>query len=251
MASTGSEPAPRRRVALVTEFMSTTSEPTRNAAQLGAVSILGTWSLTPRLFVGAQAPFVLVDENVAGREPMVGYGDTRFSGFFKLGDPDDKKQTWTLGLNLTVPTRTIRYSADPGSQWLFSPLVAFTHASEKFRVFAMVLTPLEMRPAGTAVELSPSVGAGYQVTPRFSASLAVGANVRLLTWCSGPRGTSFCPEGRATEEQRGLGTTRVYGNLTTWLSLSKIWAVFAAGQLPFTEHKDFAFGANLGVEVRF
>lgn len=249
LASSGAEPAPRQRIALVSDVLRTSDQPTLNTATIGALSVVASYRVVPRLYLGVQAPFVLVDED-ATPTPKVGYGDTRFTSHFVLGDLDDKSRSWTLGLNVSVPTRTIFFAADPGRQWSLSPLVSYSWAGEKFRFFAMLLTPLELRPAGTALEVSPSAGVGYQITPWLSSSLAIGADVRVLSLCSGPEGSRFCSGGRASEHERELGATRLYGSFTTWLGLSSTWSLFGSVQLPVTEKRDFEFSASLGLEAR-
>jgi hypothetical protein len=183
-------------------------------------------------------------------DPQVGYGDTRLSGSVTLGDRKDVKRTWVVGMQLTVPTRTIKYESDPGSQWLLSPVFSFTQALEAVRFFAMVLTPVEFRPAGIAIEVSPSAGAGYQWASYWSTSMALGMDVRVASYCHRPTGTEFCSEGRASETDREIGATRLYAGLTNWLRVSESWSTFQSVQFPLTELQDFSIGANLGFEAR-
>lgn len=251
MAQSGSDPAPRQRVALVGEAMRTTDEPSLNTATSGGLSLLGSFQLLPRLYLGAQAPLVFIDEDSTTKPLELGYGDTRLNAQIALGDLNEQRETWTLGFQLSVPTRTVRYQVDPGRQWALSPMFSYTRATERLRFFAMVITPLEIRPAGVALELSPSLGVGYQILKRLSVSTSLSADIRLLTLCTTPRESYLCAEGRASEVERELGATRLYGGLTAWLGLSETWALFGSGQLPFTAKRDFAYGANLGLEARF
>lgn len=251
LMTSGSEPMPRQRVALVGEMMRSTDEPNLNTATLGGFSLVGSIEVLPRLYLGAQLPLVFVQEASTQAPFKSGYGDTRLTSQWLFGQSADGSSAWSLGLNASLPTRTIRFESDPGNQWGLTPLLSYTHQYQKFRFFGMLLLPFESRPAGLALEVSPSAGAAYQVLQAFSLALSVHADIRMLSVCSTPRGSSVCQEGRASEHGRDWGATRVSGALTSWVDLSKNWSLFGSAQLPFTAKKDFEWGANLGLETRF
>src|SRR5690606_17955288 len=115
---------------------------------------------------------------------------------------------YSLGLSLTVPTRTLTFESDPGRQWLLSPGFRYAHGVGKFLWYAMLLAPLEWRPAGLAIEVSPALGVGLRPLSWWTVSLGAAVDVRVATWCNNPDGFEFCKTGRATELDRDIGATR-------------------------------------------
>lgn len=256
----------RQRAALLFEGARSTEQPTLNQATSYTVSALGAFRVLPRLYVGAQSPLTVVDEDT--RDPIVGYGDTRLWTQLQLGRPAQSEGTgperpgqtgrnefsgwlWTLGLNLSIPTRTFRFTTDPGRQWLVAPSVSLRRDLRRFGYSVIVMTPVESRPAGVALELSSLFSASYRLSKPLALNGGVGVDVRVLSVCRGPGETHVCSEGRASETDRPMGATRAYAHLGMVYDLSTDWSLFASAQLPLTQRRDIEWYGSLGVELRF
>lgn len=249
--SLGNNVAPRQRVSLLTAASRSSAEPNLNRATIYSLSALTTLSLNRRVFTSASLPMVVVDEDVSPGV-KVGLGNLRAGFHLRLGDLDGPDTaSWTVGLSLSFPTRTFRFAVDPGRQWVIAPGIRYADNHERLLWYGVVLTPLETRPTGTAVDVSAAAGLGYRILPRFSLTGGVAVDVRAATWCQGVDGTEFCQQGRATESNRPLGATRLSANMAASYDFAKDWSAFFNGQLPLTTRRDVEWSASLGVEFRF
>jgi hypothetical protein len=251
LGTLGSDAAQRSRAAIVLGASRSTSEPTLNPATNASAAAVLNLKLHPRCFVGLELPFLLVAEDGAD-QIEAGYGDTRFGGHCVMIQPKPKRISFSGGVDLSFPTRTVHYSTDPGAQWVISPNFRIAQAFERFYWFALLHVPYEIRPAGSALDLSTGLSLGYRFTDSFSWVLGPSLDVRLFAFCREVDGSSsYCSGGRATEENRPTGSIRAGVQTAVSYEISERWSIFAAGGLPITARRDIEWSANLGIEARF
>lgn len=243
-------PSPRQRAALMTQVSRGTDEPTLNTATTYATSALVDIQLLRRLYLGAQLPFVVVDED-ASDGVKTGLGDATVSANLRLDSMKNRMAHFTLGVNVTAPTRTIRYETDPGRQWVVSPGLRYGGASGFLFWYGLLFFPVETRPAGTAVDVSPAAGLGVRLFRKLSLSAGLNADIRAHTVCKTFDGSEVCEEGRVTETNRPRGATRLYAHGALSLDLSKNWSLFGGAQIPLSERRDVEWAAQAGTELRF
>src|SRR5690606_26079065 len=109
-------------------------------------SLLGEVTVHPWVSLGLAAPLLVVKQEDA--PARVGYGDTRL--MFRVTPHADKliHRVFTAGINASFPTRSVRFTADPGRLWTLSPYVLFTRTYRiPFWQVAGTAT-MEHRPAG-------------------------------------------------------------------------------------------------------
>lgn len=251
LSTIGSEPLPRQRAGLIASAVRSTNEPTLNTATTYSLSALVSLRLIERLYLLGDFPAVLIDEEGSSQVKW-GYGDTRLGAQWVVGAlREDKSPRWTLGLGLSIPTRTFTFEVDPGRQWLVVPSVLYTDSYRSLFWFAALQLANEFRPAGYALDVSPSAALGLQLTSPWSVTLGMSGDIRALSTCNTPDGTEPCSEGRATESNRPWGATRLYAIVATSLTLNKTWSLFGNGQLPVSSRQDIEWAANLGAEAVF
>lgn len=244
------DPSPRQRAALLGQVSRGTEEPTLNTASAYSVSALVDIRLHRRLYLSAQLPLEVIDEDAVGR-PKVGYGNTTVGLHTPLGRLKKDTAHWVVGVSASLPTRTYSYQVDPGAQWSLSPGLRYGDAHKKLLWYALAVFPMESRPAGTAVDASPAAGLGYRFLPALRLTFGFNADIRVLAICNTFDGSEFCQQGRATEVNRPLGATRAYAHGGILIDLHKRWSLFGGGQYPLTTRRDIEWTANLGVEGRF
>ena len=242
--------SPRQRAALMGEVSRGTEEPTLNTATTYSVSALLDIRAHRRLYLSAQFPLLFVDED-AVNGLKVGMGNTTVGLHVPVGSLQEGAASWVLGLNVSLPTRTFTYEADPGRQWSLTPGLRYGDTSGNFLWYGLLVSPIETRPAGTAVDVSPALGVGYRFFRTLSVTTGLNADIRALSVCATLDGSQLCPEGRATEVNRPVGATRAYAHLGLSWEMHKNWSLFSGGQLPVTAHRDLEWAANLGLEARF
>jgi hypothetical protein len=248
LGTLGSDAAQRSRAAIVLGASRSTSEPTLNPATNATAAAVLNLRLHSRCFAGLELPFILVAEDGAD-QVEAGYGDTRLGGHCVIVQPRPGRVALSGGVDVSLPTRTVHYSTDPGAQWVVSPNFRVTQAFERLYWFSLVHLPYEIRPAGSALELSTSLSLGYRLTESFSWVVGPSLDVRLFALCSEVDGSlSYCQGGRATEENRPTGSVRA--GVHTALSYER-WSIFASGGLPLTDRRDIQWSVNSGVEARF
>lgn len=248
----GRTPRALQRALLLGEIVRNTAQPNLNAATIYTLSALVSVRPHPWLSVGLQAPYTFVDEDAPGVPTKSGYGDTRLE--LRLTPHADKllHRVLTVGVNASFPTRTVRFQADPGPMWSVAPLVAYTRSYEFWSWQAVLLAPLEHRPAGTAFEGSGAFVVNHRLLPSWSWSVGALVDVRIASSCALPGGgQTWCRDGRVTELSRETGATRGYVTAGTGVELAEDWAVSASVQAPVTHRRDFDLAGSIGLEGRF
>ncbi len=236
------------RVMLLQEYSRNSTS--LNPAKTYNTSLLGEYAPHPWVSFGAQAPLLVVDEDAAPRK--VGYGDTR--AFVRLTPHADKllHRVVTTGLNLSIPTRSLRFEADPGQVWTVSSMAMFTRTHLRTYWQIMALGTAEHRPAGTAFDLTASGQVGYRALGKLSLSIGALADVRAANLCAEVGGgSSYCAGNRATETEREVGSVRIAHLSGVSYSFAS-WGLLAANlQLPLTPKRDFNVAGSLSVQVQF
>lgn len=251
LVTMGSDPSPHQRASLLTQVSRTTSEPTLNSATVYSLLLLADIRLHQRLYVGAQLPGVLIHDDLGETKP--GFGNMTLGVTVPVGSFErEGAASWALGFQMTFPTRTFTYEVDPGKQWTYSPQLRYADASGRVLWYASLLTPLEHRPAGWALDISPALGIGYGLTSGLYLTLGTQFDVRVLSVCATVDGGSeSCPSGRATEMDRPLGATRGYASLGLSSDFHRHWSLFSSAQVPLLSRRDIEWAVSLGVEARF
>ncbi len=250
LSTLAGNPSPRQRAALMTQVSRGTTQATLNTATTYGASALIDINLLRRLYIGAQVPFVIVDED-AYDGWKTGLGDTTLSANLRLDSMKDRSTRLTFGLNVTMPTRTIVYETDPGRQWTVSPGLRYGGASGFLFWYGLLFFPIETRPAGTAFDISPAAGLGLRFFRKLSVSAGLNADIRAHTICKTFDSSEVCEDGRTTEQDRPRWATRLYAHSTIALDLGEDWSLFAGAQLPLTERRDVEWAAQIGAEFRF
>lgn len=236
------------RVMLLQEYSRNSTS--LNPATTYNTSLLGEYAPHPWVSLGAQAPLLVVDEDAAPRK--VGYGDTR--AFLRLTPHAEKliHRIITTGINVSVPTRSLRFEADPGRVWTVSPMAMFTRTHLRTYWQVMVLATAEHRPAGTAFDLTASGQMGYRAFGKLGLSVGALADVRAANLCAEVGGGSaYCSGNRATETNREVGSVRI-AHLTGVSYSFASWGLLAANlQLPLTPKRDFNVAGSLSVQFQF
>ena len=221
-----------------------------NPASTYNTSLLGEYAPHPWLSFGVQAPLLVVDEDAAPRK--VGYGNTR--AFIRLTPHAEKliHRVLTTGVAVSLPTRTLRFEADPGNVWTVSPMVMFTRTHLRTYWQVMGLTTLEQRPAGTAIDVTASGQVGYRAWGKLGLGVGALVDVRVANFCAQVGGGErYCSGNRATEIQRHVGATRL-AHLTSLSYNFAPWGMLSANlQLPLTPKRDFDIAGSLSVQVQF
>lgn len=224
-----------------------------NPGTTDSLSLLGEWSPKPWMSAAVQAPLLMFRAQDTDGATRVGYGDTRVQLRFT---PHARKlihRVMTLGLNASIPTRTVKFTVDPGPIVAFAPYVVFTRTYEKWYWQVLGISTIEHRRAGTAID----VGASGQVGARLAGgklNLGFGAliDTRALTWCALPGGGSeFCTGNRAGELFRELGVVRGTALAALAWNFNKRAALVGSFQLPITAKRDYTLGWSLGAQVFF
>ncbi len=221
-----------------------------NPATTYNTSLLGEYSPHPWTSFGVQAPLLVVNEDAA--DVKVGYGDTR--AFVRLTPHADKliHRVLTTGVNISIPTRTLTFEADPGKIWSVSPMVVFTRTHLRTFWQLMGLTTIENRPAGTAIDLTASGQVGYRAFGKLGLGVGVLADVRAANFCAEVGGAqSYCEGNRATETDRQVGSLRMAHLSNVSYSFAP-WGLLAVNlQLPLSPKRDFDYAGSASVQFQF
>lgn len=238
------------RVMLLEEVSAPTDQPGGVASLQSTTSLVGSVLLHPWFSVGAQLPWVVVNE--PGKSTATtGYGDTTLEVIVTPYGDWLRHRVPSFGVRVSLPTRSFELQSDPGKTYAVSPFAAFTRRYEQFYWQAVLLSTLEARPAGWAWDMSAGLSAGYEVVPGLSFSLGGWVDTRLLAYCEAPDGTaSYCAEGRVTERERPTFATRAYGMLNAAYAIGAFQLQVGA-QLPVTPKRDFSYAGSLSAEWSF
>lgn len=247
----GSDPAPRRRVATIAQVSRSSREPNLNAATSYGLTTLMSLHFARRLFPFLELPLVMVQQDanpglVGGLDNLRLGLDGQLGSLQRQGAP-----SVVLGVSVSLPTRTFRYQSDPGRSWVVTPGLRYADVENRWLWYFLLQSPVETRASGTAWESSLAAGIGVRSFPWWTVTVGSSVDVRLLTSCQGLQVKELCREGRATEQNRPTGATRVYGNLTSTLDLAREWSLSWAVQFPITTRRDVDWLASVGAEARF
>jgi hypothetical protein len=224
-----------------------------NPATTSNTSLLGEYAPRPWISFGLQAPLMVVDQDAPGVPTRVGYGNTR--AYLRV-TPHARKlihRVLTTGVSLSMPTRTVKFQADPGRSWLVSPNILFTRTHVRAFWQVMGLATIEHRPAGTALDLSVGAQAGYRIRNVLTPSLGVLADVRAATFCAQIGGgiEEFCREGRSTEIRREVGALRIANIASLSYNFSSWGMVYLSAQFPMTPKRDFDWAGTFAFQAMF
>lgn len=239
------------RVAVLEEVARTTTSLTPGTVY--NTSLLGEYAPHPWVSFGGQLPLLVVDEDAEGVPTKVGYGDTRL--FVRLTPHAEKliHRVFTTALNVSLPTRTVRFTADPGRTVILAPTFIYSRTHPRAFWQLLGLATYEHRPAGTAIDVSVGGQVGARLAnAKLSPALGMLGDVRVATFCAKVGGgTRFCPEGRTTELARELGSLRI----TTLAALTYAFApwglVSANVQIPLLTKRDFDVAGSFTFQVMF
>jgi hypothetical protein len=239
------------RFAILQEFSRNTSS--LNPGTTSNTSLLGEYAPHPWFSFGLQAPLLVVDEDAPNVDTKVGYGDTRM--MLRLTPHADKliHRVLTTGINLSFPTRTVQFEADPGRSWTVTPNVLFTRTYLRPFWQLMGLATIEHRPAGTAIDISAGAQIGYRIKGVLAPSFGALADLRVATFCTpiGGGAEASCREGRPTETEREVGSLRLANISTLTYSFATWGMVSASVQLPMIDKRDFDWAGSLSTQFMF
>lgn len=238
------------RVMLLEELSAPTDQPGAAASLQSTTSLVGSVLLHPWFSLGAQLPWVVVNES-SEAGVTTGYGDTTLEAIVTPYGDWLRHRIPSFGVRVSLPTRSFELAADPGKTYAASPFAAFTRRYEFAYWQAVLLSTLETRPSGWAWDMSSGLSAGYEVLPGLSLALGTWVDVRLIAYCENTGGTSsYCEEGRVTERERHTLATRAYGLLNAAYAIGA-FQLQAGAQLPFTPKRDFLYSGFLSAEWSF
>lgn len=238
------------RVMLLEELSAPTDQPGGVASLQSTTSLVGSVLLHPWFSLGAQLPWVVMNESGKSGATM-GYGDTTLEAIVTPYGDWLRHRVPSFGVRVSLPTRSFELEADPGKTYAASPYAAFTRRYESFYWQAVLLSTLETRPAGWAWDTSAGLSAGYEIAPGLSLSLGTWVDTRLLAYCKDADGTSsYCEEGRVTERERPTFATRAYGLFNAAYAIGA-FQLQAGAQLPLTPKRDFLYSGFLSAEWSF
>jgi len=244
----GGSGAASSRVLVLQEFSRSRRSLTPNRTY--TTSLLGEYAPHRWFSFGVQIPLLVLDED--HRPARVGLGNLRVVTRVTLHADKLFHHVLSFGVNGTFPTRTVAFSVDPGKTWIAAPYVVFTRNYRRafWQVFAT--TPIETRPAGTAIDISAAAQGGYRFWGVLTPSAGVLASVRALTWCREPDGSAaLCKRGRVTEIERSMGTTLVAATFGLSWSFAR-WGMLAGTvQVPLTPRREFDIAGSLAFQAAF
>ncbi len=224
-----------------------------NPGLTNSLSVLGEWAPKPAFSIGVQAPLLMFRSADTQGDTKIGYGDTRLQLRFTPHAAKLIHRVLTFGVNVSFPTRTVRFTVDPGPVWGATPYLVFTRTYTRVFWQVLGLATLDARRAGTAINLAASAQVGGRfINNKLSPGFGVLVDSRLLNFCADPGGGQhFCKESRAGEEDRGIGATRATALATLAYTFVPRASLIASVQLPFTAKRDFSFGWSLGIQGFF
>lgn len=239
------------RLLLINEFVYTGFG--LNPGTMDSLSIVGEYAPRPWLSMALQAPLLMFRAADTNGETRVGYGDTRVQLRFTPHAGKLIHRVFTAGLNASIPTRTVRFTVDPGPIVAIAPYAVFTRTYMTWYWQTLAISAVDIRRAGVAIDfgVSGQVGArlaGGKVNLGFGLLL----DTRLAAWCASPEGgREFCPGNRAGELFRELGTFRGTGLMAVAYNFHRRGSLVGSVQVPFTRIRDYTIGWSLGLQMFF
>jgi hypothetical protein len=244
----GGTGAATSRVMLLQEASRSTQ--TLSPSSSYTTSLIGEYAPHRWFSFGMQLPLQVIDEDNA--RAKVGLGNVRVLTRLTLHADKLYHRVLTFGVNAGFPTRTVRFTVDPGKTWSQAPYVVFTRNYRRpfWQVFAS--TPIETRPAGTAIDVALAAQGGYRFLGVLTPSAGLLMTVRTASWCRTPRGDShFCRDGRVTEVDRPIGSTALYVTFGLSWAFTRWGLLAAAAQVPVTPKRDFVAAGMLSFQASF
>ncbi len=213
-------------------------------------SLLGEYAPHRWFSFGLQLPLQIVDED--GARARAGLGNVRVLTRLTLFPDKLFHRVLSFGINAGFPTRTVRFSVDPGKTWSQVPYLVFTRSWHRPFVQVFASTPIETRPAGTAIDVAAAAQGGYRFLGVLTPSAGVLATTRVVSWCRDAGGdASFCKRGRVTELERPVGATAVYVTVGLSWAFTRWGLLAAAAQIPVTPKRDFDAAGTLSLQASF
>lgn len=239
------------RLLLINEFIYTGFG--LNPGVTDSLSIVGEYAPRPWVSMALQAPLLMFRAADTNNETRVGYGDTRVQLRFTPHARRLIHRVLTLGLNGSLPTRTVRFTVDPGPIVAVAPYVVFTRTYDTWYWQTLAISAVETRRAGVALDFGVSGQVGARLAKgKVNLGFGVLVDTRLAAWCAVPGGgREFCPGNRAGELFRELGTFRGTGLMALAYNFHPRGALVGSVQVPFTRVRDYSFGWSLGAQVFF
>lgn len=239
------------RVLLLNEFVYTGFG--LNPGLTNSLSVLGEWAPKPAFSIGVQAPLLIFRSQDTAGATRVGYGDTRVQLRFTPHASKLIHRVITFGVNVSIPTRTVRFTVDPGPVWGATPYIVFTRTYDTVFWQVLGLASVDARRSGTALNLAVSGQVGGRfLKNKLSPGVGVLVDSRVLNFCAdADGGQQFCRESRAGEENRPIGATRATALATLAYTFVPRASLIASVQTPFTALRDFSFGWSLGIQGFF
>ncbi len=217
------------------------------------ISVLGEWAPKPAFSVGVQAPLLLFRSADTMGQTRAGYGNTRVQLRYTPHASKLIHRVFTVGTNVSLPTRTVRFTVDPGPTWGIAPYAVFTRTYDVLFWQILGLGNIDIRRAGVAVDLSASAQFGGRfLNNKLSPGAGFLVDTRILNFCAEPGGGhKFCRGSRAGEEDRGIGAVRGQAVATLAYTFVPRANLIGSVQLPLTVRRDFSLGWSLGIQGFF
>lgn len=218
-----------------------------------STSLFGEYAPIPEVSLALQAPLLVLRDLDGSGNTRFGYGDTRLQ--LRITPHASKliHRVLSAGVTVVAPTRTVKLKVDPGPVTAVSPFVVFTRTYSRHFWQLIGLSVVEIRRAGTAVDLSLGVQGGSRVAKdRLSLGLGMLFDLRLANFCANPQGRQrFCSHSRAGEEDRPVGAFRALVLTSFAYNFTPRWSLIGAIQGPVSLRSDFTVAGSLGAQVFF
>ena len=224
-----------------------------NPGTMNSLSVVGEYAPRPWMSFAVQAPLLMFRAADTNGETRVGYGDTRMQLRFTPHAGKLIHRVLTAGLNASIPTRTVRFTVDPGPIVAVAPYVVFTRTYMTWYWQTLAISTVDIRRAGVAVDFGVSGQVGARLAGgKVNFGVGLLLDTRLAAWCTMPEGgREFCPGNRAGELFRELGTFRGTGLVALAYNFHRRGSLVGSIQVPFTPIRDYTIGWSLGMQVFF
>lgn len=215
-----------------------------NASTSHSLALRGSYAWSAAWTVWVEPTLLFLDE--PDEEADHGFGDTRVAVLHK---PDPHGASgWTLGAQLSMPTRAVRFVVDPGRIWQLAASASHAWSVDAWRLEALGALIGDESRAGHAVDAALGAAVMHPLPGGMQASLTWLAHVRAFAWCAQVGGgRAFCDEGRVTELDRPTLALRSLLLPALSASLPGGLGLTAAAQLPITPRRDLDWGLRFSV----
>src|SRR5690606_40614971 len=131
------------RLLLINEFIYTGFG--LNPGITDSLSIVGEYAPKPWVSMALQAPLLMFQAKDTNNETRVGYGDTRVQLRFTPHARRLIHRVLTLGINGSLPTRTVRFTVDPGPIVAVAPYLVFTRTYARWYWQTLAIATIDTR----------------------------------------------------------------------------------------------------------